>query len=87
MILVPSYCSNRDCAILIYKKYSNEGYQNFGQVISRTLATESVEITINLPPDTIQETLKTHSDSILKSRNDIVFIEFRDKDVIHSGKN
>ncbi len=76
-------------AIFNIQKKLNEGYQNFGQVISKTLAIESVEITKNLPADKIQETLKAHSDSILKSHNDIVFIEFRDKDgkLIYSGKN
>lgn len=76
-------------AIFNIQKKLNEGYQNFGQVISKTLAIESVEITKNLPADKIQETLKTHSDTILKSHNDIVFIEFRDKDgkLIYSGKN
>lgn len=76
-------------AICNIQKKLNEGYQNFGQVISKTLAIESVEITKNLPADKIQETLKTHSESILKSHNDIVFIEFRDKDgkLIFSGKN
>lgn len=76
-------------AIFNIQKKLNEGYQNFGQVISKTLAIESVEITKNLPANKIQETLKSHSDSILKSHNDIVFIEFRDKDgnIIYSGKN
>lgn len=76
-------------AIFNIQKKLNEGYQNFGQVISKTLAIESVEITKNLPANKIQETLKSHSDSILKSHNDIVFIEFRDKDgnIIYSGKS
>lgn len=76
-------------AILNIQKKLNEGYQNFGQVISKTLAIESVEITKNLPADKIAETLKSHSESILKSHNDIVFIEFRDKDgnLIFSGNN
>lgn len=76
-------------AIFNIQKKLNEGYQNFGQVISKTLAIESVEITKNLPADKMQETLKSHSESILKSHNDIVFIEFRDKNgnLIFSGKN
>lgn len=76
-------------AIFNIQKKLNEGYQNFGQVISKTLAIESVEITKNLSPDRIQQTLQKHSESILKSHNDIVFIEFRDKDgkLIYSGKN
>ena len=76
-------------AIFNIQKKLNEGYQNFGQVISKTLAIESVEITKNLPPDKIQDTLQTHSKSILKSNNDIVFIEFRDTNgkIIFSDKN
>lgn len=76
-------------AIFNIQKKLNEGYQNFGQVISKTLAIESVEITRNLPADKIKATLEAHSESILKSHNDIVFIEFRDKDgnLIYSGKN
>lgn len=76
-------------AIFNIQKKLNEGYQNFGQVISKTLAIESVEITKNLSASKAKETLKAHSESILKSNNDIVFIEFRDKDgnLIFSGKS
>ncbi len=56
----------------------NESYQNFGQVISKVLAIESVEITKGTSGDVTRKILKSHSDSILKSHNDIVFIEFRD---------
>ena len=76
-------------AIFNIQKKLNEGYQNFGQVISKTLAIESVEITKNLSANKAKETLKAHSESILKSNNDIVFIEFRDKygNLIFSGKS
>lgn len=76
-------------AIFNIQKKLNEGYQNFGQVISKTLAIESVEITKDLSADKVKETLKEHSDSILKSHNDIVLIEFRDKNgnLIYSGKH
>ena len=76
-------------AIFNIQKKLNEGYQNFGQVISKTLAIESVEITKNLSASKAKETLKAHSESILKSNNDIVFIEFSDKDgnLIFSGKS
>ena len=76
-------------AIFNIQKKLKEGYQNFGQVISKTLAIESVEITKNLSANKAKETLKAHSESILKSNNDIVFIEFRDKDgnLIFSGKS
>ena len=56
----------------------NESYQNFGQVISKVLAIESVEITKGVPKKQIAGVLKTHSDSIMKSHKDILFIEFRD---------
>lgn len=76
-------------SVLNIQKKLNEGYQNFGQVISKTLAIESNEITKNLPQTEVYNTLKAHTDSILKSHNDIVFIEFTDKDgrIIYSGKN
>ena len=76
-------------AIFNIQKKLNEGYQNFGQVISKTLAIVSVEITKDLSADKVKETLKEHSDSILKSHNDIVLIEFRDKNgnLIYSGKH
>lgn len=60
------------------QKNLNESYQNFGQVISKILAIESVEITKGVPKQEAFNILKTHSDSILKSHQDIVFIEFRD---------
>ena len=40
----------------------NEGYQNFGQVISKTLAIESDEITQGLSDKQIYNTLKSHAD-------------------------
>lgn len=76
-------------SVLNIQKKLNEGYQNFGQVISKTLAIESNELTKNIPDTDIYNTLKKHTDTILKSHNDIVFIEFTDKDgnIIYSGKN
>ena len=65
-------------AVINIQKNLNEGYQNFGQVISKILAIESVEITKDAPEQKAFEILKSHSDSILKSHQDIVFIEFRD---------
>lgn len=60
------------------QKNLNDSYQNFGQVISKILAIESVEITKGVPKQEAFHILKTHSDSILKSHHDIVFIEFKD---------
>ena len=66
-------------ATINIQKNLNEAYQNFGQVISKILAIESVEITKDATGKETFEILKTHSDSILKSHQDIVFIEFRDE--------
>ena len=71
------------------QKNLNESYQNFGQVLSKTLAIESVEVTKNASKNQVSKILKTHSDSIIKSHPDIVFIEFRDTNgnIIYSAKN
>ncbi len=71
------------------QKNLNESYQSFGQVISKILAIESVEITKDASKKETYELLKSHSDSILKSHPDIVFIEFRDKNgkIIYNAKN
>ena len=68
-------------SVVNIQKKLNEGYQNFGQVISRALAIESSEITTGLSQEKVYETIKNH--------NDIVFIEFTDKDghIIYSGEN
>ena len=67
----------------------NESYQNFGQVISKILAIESVEITKDVPTSEAYQILKAHSDSILKSHQDIVFIEFRNEkgNIIYRTEN
>jgi len=64
-------------------------YKYFGQVISKSLAIESVELTRGLPKDTIYNTLRTHSISILETNEDMSFIEFRDNksNIIYSSKN
>lgn len=76
-------------AIFNIQKKLNEGYQNFGRVISKALAIESVEVIKKAPKNEAFEILKNHSDSILKSHNDIVLIEFRDTsgNVLYSGHN
>ncbi len=67
----------------------NTCYKYFGQVISKSLAIESVEITKGLPKDTVYNTLRTHSISILETNEDMSFIEFRDNktNVIYTSKN
>ena len=76
-------------SVLNIQNKLNEGYQNFGQVLSKALAIEGNEITRDLSKDEIYNTLKAHTDTILRSHNDIVLIEFSDKDgnVIYSGQN
>ena len=58
------------------QKKLNEGYQNFGQIVSRALAIECVELNQQKNYDI----LKSHADAIVSSHSDIAFIEFRDKD-------
>lgn len=67
----------------------NEGYQNFGKIISKTLAVESAQIIKDIPEYAKYDTLKTHSQSILNSNDDIAFIEFTDNkgNVIYSSKD
>lgn len=76
-------------AIFNIQKKLNEGYKSFGQVISKILAIESMELTRGLNDIKTRETLMQHSNGIIKSHNDIVLIEFRDKDgnIIYSGKD
>jgi two-component system sensor histidine kinase NblS len=71
------------------QKNLNTGYQSFGQVISKTLAIESADIISNANGSQIQNVLKTHSDLILKSNNDIMFIEFLDQNgnTIYKAQN
>lgn len=67
----------------------NQAYRSFGQIISKTLAIESVEITKDTPEVNKYDTLRTHSLSILKSNDDIAYIEFKNNksQVIYSSKN
>lgn len=76
-------------AIFNIQNKLNQGYQSFGQVISKVLAIESIEITKGLAANKTTEILKRHSDMILKSHEDIVLIEFKDNNgnILYSGKN
>ncbi|MFI3300463.1 MAG: ATP-binding protein [Candidatus Gastranaerophilales bacterium] len=76
-------------AIFNIQKKLNEGYHNFGKVISKTLAIESVEIIKNIPQNEVEKSLSSHMNMILKGHSDIVLIEFRDANgkVIYSGEN
>lgn len=66
----------------------NEGYQNFGKIISKTLAIESADVIKDIPDYAKYGTLKYHSQSILNSNDDIAFIEFTNNhgEVIYSSK-
>lgn len=66
----------------------NEGYQNFGKIISKTLAIESTDLIKDIPEFEKYDKLKDHSQSILNSNDDIAFIEFTNNngDVIYSSK-
>ena len=76
-------------AIFNIQKKLNDGYKSFGQVISKIIAIETVELTKGLDNKQAQETLQMHFDGILKSHNDIVLLEFKDKNgnIVYSGKN
>lgn len=67
----------------------NEGYQNFGKIISKALAVESTDLIKDIPEFEKYDKLKYHSQTILNSTDDIAFIEFRDNNgnVIYSSKD
>lgn len=67
----------------------NKAYKSFGQVLSKTLAIEGVELTKEIPQLAKYDTLRTNAVSILKSNDDITFIIFRDNlgKVIYSSKD
>lgn len=67
----------------------NEGYKNFGKIISKTMAVESTDIIKDIPEFEKYDKLKAHTQSILNSTDDIAFIEFTDNNgsVIYSSKD
>ncbi|MBP3821620.1 PAS domain-containing protein [bacterium] len=75
-------------SIFNIQKNLNTSYQNFGQVISKTLAIETSDL-VKKSKDNTSQILKSHSDLILKSHKDIIFIEFRDNQgkIIYKAKN
>ena len=76
-------------AVFSIKDNLNMCYKYFGQVISKSLAIETVSLTRGLPKETIYNTLRTHSISIIGTNEDMAFIEFKDSnsEVIYSTKN
>ena len=67
----------------------NNAYKNFGQVLSKTLAIEGVEVTKEVPQLAKYDALRTNAHSILKSNDDISYIVFKDNasKVIYSSKD
>lgn len=64
-------------------------YKSFGQVLSKTLAIEGVEITKEAPQLAKYDALRTNANSIMKSNDDISFIIFKDNTskTIYSSKD
>lgn len=75
-------------AMFSIKDNLNTCYKYFGQIISKSLAIESVELTKGLSAETVYNTLRTHSLSIIESNDDMAFIEFKDSNanIIYSTK-
>lgn len=67
----------------------NSAYKNFGQVLSKTLAIEGVEVTKEVPELAKYDALRANSISVLKSNDDIAFIVFKDNKskVIYTSKD
>ncbi len=76
-------------AITNIQEKISEVYRGFGEILTKTLAIESVEITKDVQEFDKFNTLQSHSRSIINSNNEIAFIEFKDNDnnVIYSTKN
>ncbi len=76
-------------AVFNIQKILKQGYQSFGEGISKTLAIESVEQIKDLPLNEAEKSLKSHAEMLLAGHNDIVLIEYRDNDgnVLYSTKS
>ena len=76
-------------AITNIQEKISEVYRGFGEILTKTLAIESVEITKDVQEFDRFSTLQNHSRSIINSNNEIAFIEFRDNqnNDIYSTKN
>jgi len=75
-------------AIISINRNMNMAYQSFGQVLSKTLAVEGVELTKEIPQLAKYDTLRSNTSSILKSNKDIEYITFYDKNgkIVYSSK-
>lgn len=56
-----------------------ESYANFGQLLGKTIAIQSYELTKNKTSQEKEAVLKAHAVSIIESNSDISFITFKDK--------
>jgi len=76
-------------ALISIDKNMYNAYKNFGQVLSKTLAIEGVEVTKEVPQLAKYDALRTNANSILNSNDDISFIIFKDNQskVIYSSKD
>lgn len=76
-------------AVYSIDKNMNSAYKNFGQVLSKTLAIEGVELTKEVPQLAKYDALRSNSISILRSNSDIAFIIFKDNNskTIYSSKD
>ena len=75
-------------AITNIQQKISEVYSGFGEILTKTLAIESVEITKNVQEFEKFSTLQAHTHSIINSNNEIAFIEFQDdkNNIIYSSK-
>ncbi len=76
-------------ALISIDKNMYNAYKSFGQVLSKTLAIEGVEVTKEVPQLAKYDALRTNANSILKSNDDISFIIFKDNNskTIYSSKD
>ena len=76
-------------AITNIQQKISEVYSGFGEIVSKTLAIESVEITKDVQEFEKFSTLQNHTHSIINSNNEISFIEFKDAEnkTIYSSKD
>jgi len=64
-----------------------DGYTNFGQILTKTLAIETFELTKNYADVQKQSILKAHARSIIANNREISLIEFKtDTEVTYSSK-
>ena len=75
-------------AITNIQQKISEVYGGFGEILTKTLAIESVEITKDVQEYEKFSTLQAHTRSIMNSNGEIAFIEFQDSEnkIIYSSK-